>query len=212
VLLRRRQFVPDLFFGLYCVVLMFRTLPPLHAFAPVLPLFLWMLWRVARTGRFAVIARMTALVMVLPALWFCGVRVYPAVTRGAVAAETGAPDNWREMSKLFSFIRGNTPGDAVLLADLDPVFFLNTGRMTVRGFVPDSYRSYYAPPGSLVTPDELMAAVRRDRVSYVVLTPDRDLPESASFHRAVAALERGEVVEPVDVPGAAEDYRFLRVR
>ena len=57
-----------------------------------------------------------------------------------------------------------------------------------------------------------MAAVRRDRVSYVVLTPDRDLPESASFHRAVAALERGGVVEPVDVPGVTEDYRVLRVR
>jgi hypothetical protein len=193
-------------------VLMFRTVPPLHAFAPVLPLFLWMLWRVARTGRFAVIARTTALVMVLPALWFCAVRVYPAVTRGAVAAETGVPDNWHEMEKLSNFIRLTTPGDAVLMADLDPVFFLNTGRTTVRGFVPDSYRSYYAPPGSLVTPDELMAAVRRDRVSYVVLTPDRDLPESASFHRAVAALERGGVLDPVDVPGVTDDYRILHVR
>jgi hypothetical protein len=212
VLVRRRQFVPDLFFILYCAVLMFRTVPPLHAFAPVLPLFLWMLWRVARTGRFAVIARTTALVMVLPALWFCAMRVYPAVTRGAVAAESGAPDNWHELEKLFRFIRGNTPSDVVLLADLDPVFYLNTGRTAVRGFVPDSYRSYYAPPGSLVTPDELVAAVRRDRVSYVVLTPDRDLPESVSFHRAVVALERGGVLEPVDVPGVTEEYRLLRVR
>jgi hypothetical protein len=202
VLVRRRQFVPDLFFGFYCAALMFRTVPPLHAFVPVLPLFLWMLWRVARTGRFAVIARTTALLMVLPALWFCAVRVSPAA----------APDNWHEMEKLFSFIRSTTPRDAVLLADLDPVFYLNTGRTTVRGFTPDSYRSYYAPPGSLVTPDELMAAVRRDRISYVVLTPDRDLPESTSFHRAVAALERGGVVEPVDVPGVKDEYRLLRVR
>lgn len=124
---------------------------------------------------------------------------------------TGAPDNWHQMKTLFSFIRGNTPTNAVLLADLDPVFYLNTGRTTVRGFVPDNYRSYYAPPGSLVTPDELVAAVRKNRVSYVVLTPDRDLPESGSFHRAVAALERGGVLEPVDVPGVTEDYRLLRV-
>jgi hypothetical protein len=211
VLIRRRQFVPDLFFGLYCVVLMFRTEPPLHAFAPVLPLFLWMLWRVARTGRFAAITRTTALLMVLPALWFCASRVYPAVTRGAVAAETASPDNWHEMEKLFVFIRANTPADAVLMADLDPVFYLNTGRTTVRGFVPDSYKSYYAPPSSLVTPDELVASVRQDHVSYVVLTPDRDLPESASFHKAVAALERGGVLEPVYVPGVTGDYRLLRV-
>lgn len=212
VLIRRRQFVPDLFFGLYCVVLMFRVQPPLHAFAPVLPLFLWILWRVARNGRFATVTRTTALIMVLPALWFCVSRVYPAVARGAVAAEAAPPDNWHEMEKLFVFIRANTPADAVLLANLDPVFYLNTGRTTVRGFAPDHYRSYYAPPSSLVTPDELVTSIRRDRVSYVVLSPDRDLPESASFHKAVAALERGGVLEPVDVPGVTEDYRLLRLR
>ena len=201
VLIRRRQFVPDLFFGLYSVALVFRADPPLRAFAPVLPLFLWMLWRVLRVGQFAEIAKVTAMAMALPALYFCAVRVYPAVTRGAVAAEAGAPDNWYEMQKLFAYIRANTPKDAVVLADLDPVFYLNTSRATVRGFMPPD-----------ATPDQLMAAVHRDRVSYVVLTPDADLPESASFHRAVAALERGGVVEPVDVPGSTDDYRLLRVR
>jgi hypothetical protein len=200
VLVRRRHFVPDLFFGLYCIALVFRPEPPLHAFAAVLPMFLWMLWRVARIGRFAAIARTTALLMVLPALWFCAVRVYPAVTRGAVAPETGAPDDWREMQRLFVYIRGNTPEDAVLLADLDPVFYLYTGRTTVRGFT------------SVATPDQLVTAIRRDHVSYVVLTPDADLPESASFHRAVAALERGGLLEPVDVPGSTDEYRLLRVR
>ena len=37
----------------------------------------------------------------------------------------------------------------------------------------------------------------------LALTPDRDLPESASYHKAVAALERGGVLEPVSVPGAS---------
>lgn len=212
VLIRRRQFVPDLFFGLYCVVLMFRIQPPLHAFAPVLPLFLWILWRVARKGRFADVAKITALLLVLPALWFGASRVESAVSRGAVGAETATPDNWHEMETLFHFIRANTPASAVLLANLGPVFYLNTGRTTVRGFVPDSYASYYAPPGSLVTPDELVESIRRDRVSYVALTPDRDLPASASFHRAAAALERGGMLEPVDVPGVTGDYRLLRVR
>jgi len=48
-------------------------------------------------------------------------------------------------------------------------------------------------------------------VSYVVLTPDNDLPESASFHRSVEALERGNVVEPVRVPGVAAGYALFRV-
>jgi hypothetical protein len=211
VLIRRRQFVPDLFMGLYCLALLFQTRPPLHSFAPVLPLFLWILWRVARVGRFALVAQATALLMIAPALWFCAMRVSSVVTLGAVTAETATPDNWHEMEKLFAFVRANTPPDAVLLADLDPVFYLNTGRTTVRGFVPDDYRNYYAPPGSLVTPDQLHAALLRESVSYVALTPDRDLPESASFHKAVAALERGGLLEPVSVPGVSGEYRLLRV-
>ena len=212
VLIRRRQFVPDLFIGLYCLALLWRTEPPLHALAPVLPMFLWVLWRVARVGRFALVARATAVLMIAPALWFGASRVSPVLSLGAVAAESGKPDNWHEMEKLFAFIRANTPADAVLLADLDPVFYLNTGRTTVRGFTPDGYWSYYAHVGSLVTPDQLRASMLRDGVSYVALTPDRDLPESASFHKAVAALERGGVLEPVGVPGVSGDYRLLRVR
>jgi hypothetical protein len=211
VLIRRRQFVPDLFFGLYCLTLIWRTEPPLHGFAPVLPMFLWILWRAARVGSFATVTKATAILMITPALWFGASRVFPAVKLGAVAAETGTPDNWHEMEKLFGFIRAATASNAVLMADLNPVFYLNTGRRTVRGFVADGYRSYYAPPGSLVTPDQLRASVIREQVSYVVLTPDRDLPESASFHKAVAAMERGGLLEPVSLPGVSGEYRLLRV-
>lgn len=211
VLIRRRQFIPDLFVGLYCIVLLFRTQPPLHAFAAVLPLFLWMLWRVARTGRFAIVTKVAAALMLAPSLWFSAARVMPVVTLGAVASETAPPNDWHEMQKLFAFIRANTPPDAVLLADLDPMFRLYTSRPAVRGFTPDSYKRYYAPPGSLVTPDQLLASLRRDQVTHVALTPDADLPESASFHKAVAAMERAGILEPVAVPGLSRDYRLLRV-
>ncbi len=203
VLVRRRQFVPDLFFGFYCLTLLFRTEPPLYAFAPVLPMFLWIVWRVARLGRFAIITKATAVAMVVPALWF-GVA---GLTRPARSRS----DDWAQMEKLFAFIRGNTTADAVMMADLDPVFYLNTDRRTIRGFEPDSYRSYYAPPGPLVTPDELHASVLREHVNYVIVTPDRDLPESPWFHRAVAAMERGGMLEPVSVPHVTQEYRILRV-
>ena len=70
VLIRRRQFVPDLFFGLYCIALLCRTEPPTYAFAPVLPLFLWMLWRAVRGGRFRLISQIAAYGLIAPALWF----------------------------------------------------------------------------------------------------------------------------------------------
>ena len=89
--------------------------------------------------------RSTALAMV-PALWFCACMV-PAC--GAIRTY---PDNWHQMEKLFNYIRGNTPADAVLLADLDPVFYLNTGHTTVRGFVPDTYGAITPRLGHLLRP------------------------------------------------------------
>jgi hypothetical protein len=198
VLIRRRQFVPDLFFGLYCVALLCRTEPPLYAFAPVLPLFLWMLWRVVRRGRFALVSQVTAIGLIAPALWF-----------GAVQALR--PTGWGDRERLFAVIRASTPPNSVLLADLDPVYDLNTGRQTVRGFTPNGFRSYYAPPRPLVTPDELFSAIPAHHVDFVVMSPDRDVPESASYNSSVEALERGEILEPVEVPGLPDGYRLLEV-
>ncbi len=216
VIVRRRQFVPDLFIGLYCFALVWRTEQPMHAFAPILPTFLWLLWRVARSGRFATVTKVTAALLLLPALWFgvarlTTVRTLGAVTRDSMILPAPLPNDWHEMEKLFAFIQGNTPPDAVLLADLDPVFRLNTGRTTVRGFVPDNYRSVYAPPSALVTTNQLRDTIAREHVGWVALTPDRDLPEAASFHKAVAAMERGGLLEPVSVPGVAREYRLLHV-
>jgi hypothetical protein len=100
---------------------------------------------------------------------------------------------------------------AILLANLDGALFLNTGRKTIRGFAPNSYDLFYAPRQSAATPDQLSNAIVRERVGFVVLTPDRGLAESASFHKSLEALERGGVIEPVDIPGAARDYRLFKV-
>ena len=68
-----------------------------------------------------------------------------------------------------------------------------------------------APRRSAATPDELSKAILMSHVSYVVLTPDNGVAESASFHRSVEALERGGVVEPVAIPGMPRDYQFFKV-
>ena len=197
VLIRRRQSVPDVFFGLYCIALVCRTEPPLYAFAPVLPLFLWMLWRAVRRGRFRLISQITAIGLIAPALWF-----------GAVQARR--PTAWPDMQKMFAVIRANTPPNAILMGDLDPVYYLNTGRTTFRGFTPNDFRTWYAPPRPLVTPDELYAAIPAHHIDYVVMAPDREVPEAAFYNDSIEALERGEQLEPVELPGLPTGYRLLR--
>jgi hypothetical protein len=210
-LVARRQTVPDLFLALYCLMLLCWTWPPERFVAPMFPLILWIVWRAFRRFpvREAVVA--VAVIMALLPLWTDGKRLPIAREDGYFPASGQASDNWYEMRKLFAFIASGVPPDAVLLANLDPLVFLNTGRKAVRGFAPDGYSLFYAQHQEGVTPDQLAAAIVSDQVNYVVLTPDRDFAESASFHRSVAALEHGGVLEPVSTPGLSSDYRLLRV-
>jgi hypothetical protein len=190
----RRQLVPDLFVALYC-----------------LPLVLWMMWRVFRLMKIREALAAVVLLIALVPLWADASRI-PATLASGYFQVAGPPaDNWREMQKLFGFIKADTAPDSVLLANMDGLFYLNTGRKAVRGFVPNGFELYYAPRISAVTPDQLSNAILQARVNYVALTPDSGLAESASFHKSVEALERGGVLEPVGMPGGSRDYRLLRV-
>ena len=151
------------------------------------------------------------LIAICVPVWEDATRIVPARASGYFAIEGVAPDNWNEMQKLFDFIHTNASPGSVLLANLDGAFFLNTGRKAVRGFAPAAFDLYYATPHAIVTPDQLSRAIVREGATYVALTPDRGLPESESFRRSVAALERGGVVEPLSVPGAPPDYRLFKV-
>ncbi len=207
----RRQLVPDLFVVLYSLALLCRISPPEPFVAAILPLVLWIVWRVIR--RVPSREALAALVLITAGLswWAVATRIIPARANGAFAAAGEAADNWNEMQRLFGFIRTYTAPDSVVLANLDGAFFLNTGRKTVRGFTPNGFDLFYALRQSATTPDQLSNAITQERVNYVVLTPDRGLAESASFHKSVEALERGGVVEPVSVPGASRDYMLFKV-
>ena len=151
------------------------------------------------------------LIAAVTPLWADATRIFPARASGSFAIEGAPADKWNEMQRLFGVIRANTTLDSVLVANLDGAFFLNTGRKAVRGFTPNGFDLFYAARQSGATPDQLSNAIERERVNYVVLTPDPGLAESASFHKSVEALERGGVVEPVGVPGASRDYRLFKV-
>jgi hypothetical protein len=207
----RRQLVPDLFVVLYCLALLCWIAPPERFLAPILPLIFWIVWRVFRLmeAREA-LAALVLIAIGLP-LWADAIRLFPARPNGAFAIEGAPADDWNRMRLLFGFIRANTAPDSILLANMDGAFFLNTGRKTVRGFAPNGFNMFYAARPSAVTPDRLLNAISTSRVSYIVLTPDRGLAESASFHSSVEALERGGVVEPVPIPGAPRDYSLFKV-
>ncbi len=208
---KRRQLLPDLFVGLYSLALLFLIAPPERFVAPILPLFLWMVWRVLRLIQAREALAALAIVALANPIYGDTVRLLHARGNGYFALSGAAPDEWKKLRKLYDFIRTNTPAEGVFLANMDALQFLNTGRKAVRGFAARDYDLYYGPLQSPATPDQLSRAILQSSVTYVVLTPDRDLPESESFHLSVAALQRGGVIEQVTIPDAAPAYALFRV-
>jgi hypothetical protein len=208
----RRNLLPDLFVGLYCLMLLLVVWPPERFVAPILPLVLWMIWRVVNRVKTQEALAAVVLIIAGAGLWADIFRVPSTVTDGAFSFAAKAPDNWGEMQKLFAYIRSGTPQTSVLLSDADPLLYLNTGRKTVRGFVPNGFGLFYAMRETGVTPDQISTAILRDQVDYVVVTPERDFAESPSFHAAVQALERGGILQPVAIAGISGEYRLLRVQ
>ena len=174
------------------------------------PLVLWIFWRAARTLRLreGVTAAVIILVVLVAYVNFNRLRMLP---RGQYPTSDAQPTDWSEIQRISAWLRTNTPPDAVIAANLGPVFYLNTGRKAIRGFIPNIYKTSYQPSGLAVTPDVLSASIMRDNAAYVVLTPDRDLPESAAYHKSVEALERGGLLDPVSIPGLAPDFHVLQV-
>ncbi|MES1258485.1 MAG: hypothetical protein ABUS51_08640, partial [Acidobacteriota bacterium] len=207
---KRRQMLPDVFLLLYCGTLLCRPAPPQRFLAPVLPLILWLFWRVFRNfPRREAIAAVVLIFTLLPLVASLR-RIPPTLRAGQFPPSGKAADDWREMDKLFTWLRRNTAPETILAANLDPLFYLNTGRKAVRGYVPNGYKTWYQPRGLTVTPDQLSAQLQQNGVNYVALTPDRDFAASAAFHKSVEALERGGVLEPVGIPGLSREYRLLR--
>lgn len=208
----RRQLLPDLFVGLYCLMLLCWAWPPQRFLVPVLPLVLWMAWRVVTRARIQEAIAAAVLIIGGAGLWSDGIRVPAALSAGALSPEPQPADDWHEMQKLFVWIRANTASTSVLVGNLDPVLYLNTGRRAIRGFAPDAFGLLYALKQQGITPDQVSGAILREQADYVVLMPDRGFVEAPSFHSSVEALERGGRLQPVTIPGLSPDYRLLRVQ
>lgn len=208
----RRQLMPDLFVALYCLMVLTWAFPPQRFVAPIFPLVLWMVWRGFQNAKLQeAVAAFAIIVAAIPAVVDIS-RMPETLRYGQFPLGGKPPNDWHQLTRVFSYIRSNTPPDAVIMANLDPMFYLNTGRKAVRGFVWDGYKLYYAPSNSVITADQMGKEILENGVGYVALTPDRDFVEAPAFHRAVQALERGGMLEPVAVPGVSGEYRLLKKR
>lgn len=101
--------------------------------------------------------------------------------------------DWKNMKELLDWIRLNTPKDSILLGNLDPTYYLYTGRKAVRGFSADPYLTYYSrkPEAAPLAVPCLMQRIVTNRVDYIIRTPSSYFRDAMIFDGVLAQLISG---------------------
>jgi hypothetical protein len=112
-------------------------------------------------------------------------------------------DDWKPVNELLVWIRQNTPQDSIMLGNLDPTYYLYTGRKAVRGFSADPYLLYYSrnPEAALGGSRDLVQRIAAYRVGYIIRTPSRFFKEGPIFNGILDKMisEFPEVLQLVKV-------------
>jgi hypothetical protein len=103
--------------------------------------------------------------------------------------------DWSEMMGLAQWIRDNTPKDAIVSADLDPVFYLCAQRKAIRPFRTDFYAwlaSTDVSNETIGSVEDLRSHILRNKIGYIVLTPAYGYIERTYLHELVDKLARSK--------------------
>lgn len=118
-------------------------------------------------------------------------------------------ENWRDMLETAAWIRDHTDPSTVVVGNLDPLYYLLTGRTAVRGFEPNPYPLYYAAAPE--TPPLRIALApggkAEGRPFVVVQSPDSIFGEREYLHERIGKHERDGKLQTVFRSGG---FRILR--
>ncbi|HET8546459.1 MAG TPA: hypothetical protein VFL57_00570, partial [Bryobacteraceae bacterium] len=107
------------------------------------------------------------------------------------------------------------PDNSILVGNIDPLFYLYTGRKAVRGFDADPYLLHYAADtkaNPLGTPAEFRDSMLRQKATYLIMTPNEGYSEKKHLGQLVADLKQSwpEALEVV-YEGSTPEYRVYRI-
>jgi hypothetical protein len=151
------------------------TWPPLRFVLPVVPIYLLALaprslaqrsrWSVTLGRAIACALLLLAWSQYMPPSWHAGWWNRESTSRNEEL-------EGREVLEGTAWVAQNTPPDAVIAANLDPIYWLYSGRQAIRAFAADPYDLFYAPgapAGALGDEFTLRDLLLEHDVSYIVL-------------------------------------------
>jgi hypothetical protein len=173
------------FLAVYVGVTLLWAWMPIRFLAPVLPLLYWFGYRGIGSRRRALIVA-GALVGAL-SLFGVARAARQSLTLGDVQPGLRAQDSWYQLQSLLEWVKKNTPQDAVLAGNLDPLYYLYTGRKATRGFLADPYYLFYSQSGHPIgSREEVMFRLAADGVTHWIVSPNSSFGEGPHLARMQA--------------------------
>jgi hypothetical protein len=175
----------------YCAIHAAWVWPPLRFAVPVIPMLLWLGFVGAAKQR--LLGCVVATVLFAAGGFQLWMTVVQAREKGMVSPLAGT-ENWNDTARLLNWISLETPQDATLTGNLDPMYYLFTGRRAVRAFTTDPYLLYYdlghrtgSPLGTVDGFRNRLLAMKSD---YVIVTATSRSGEAKHLNQLVFELSQ----------------------
>jgi hypothetical protein len=186
---RTRAEPSSLLVAAYCAIHGMWLWPPLRFVVPVVPLLLWFLFvGMGRSRRIGCVAALSLFTIGGFQLWSVAAQVRE---KGVVSPVSNA-ENWNETKRALNFISRETPNDATLIGNLDPTYYLFTGRKAVRAYTVEPYLLFYnishRPDNPFGTADGLRNRLLVTKADYVIITPQSRSEEVRHLRQLVNEL------------------------
>ena len=165
--------------------------PPARFYFPIAPLVLWQASVAMRRVPPMASAVLVSVVAAGGFLATLDVAAH-AQTAGTVSWHARYTEDWSRLSPLLEWVKHQTPSTAVVTGNLDPAYFLFSGRPAVRAFTPDSYALFYGAPGSTRAPlgsvEDFRRRLLQARVDYCIWSPAPGFSETPHLRRLLDGL------------------------
>jgi hypothetical protein len=87
-------------------------------------------------------------------------------------------DSWHAQAQLLQWVKSNTPKDTVLAGNLDPLYYLITGRKAVRGFSTSPYELMYGKTSDAIgAREKILQSLKDQGARYWLQTPNSAFAE-----------------------------------
>jgi hypothetical protein len=165
--------------------------PPLRFVVPVVPLLLWFAFLGA--GRSRRVGCAVSLLLFAVGVFQLSATVKQASEKG-IASPFRETTTWNETAYLLTWLSKETPTDAVVSGNLDPMYYLFTGRKAVRAFATDPLLLYYnvrrPSENPLGTLDDFRNRLVTVKADYLVVTPAAVFAEVPHLSDLISGLSQ----------------------